>query len=397
MGHLLPRRFGLWCVTVTMVRFGQLALLLTGGFCFATFLLLGNRLTHIASSSLTTTLTLAPDAACPLPTVAAATIAVANCSAAVENGRQALAEVSCPAQSIGSGSSSSSYIPFHPFYDLNRSRLSVFDELAGWYLRPWTPLSGRPAFVSQRMLDVMEVTYRTEAFRFRIVGRQLLYRHTAWWPQTYRLDRMNWWLVLLQQLIDEGRVTDGVDALFSMSDGPRVGSDTMFQTSKGAAAFPLFTMRTSVTHVDIPLVDSVVFGSNGRYVWDEKAKRVPWEEKLSKAVFRGSASCFVMHADNWHICPRVKAVQVGQQHPDLLDIGLTRWNQAGKGTVMVQMYPPSTEAEIESSTNVTLVPPMKWMEQGHYKYILDMDGGVGSSRKPVRTERHIRAHTRTCR
>ena len=232
-----------------MVRFGQLALLLTGGFCFATFLLLGNRLTHIASSSLTTTLTLAPDAACPLPTVAAATIAVANCSAAVENGRQALAEVSCPAQSIGSGSSSSSYIPFHPFYDLNRSRLSVFDELAGWYLRPWTPLSGRPAFVSQRMLDVMEVTYRTEAFRFRIVGRQLLYRHTAWWPQTYRLDRMNWWLVLLQQLIDEGRVTDGVDALFSMSDGPRVGSDTMFQTSKGAAAFPLFTMRTSVTHV----------------------------------------------------------------------------------------------------------------------------------------------------
>ena len=272
--------------------------------------------------------------------------------------------------------------PFHPFYDLQQSRVAVFEALIDVYLRPWTPLPGNRPTITSRMLDTMETIYRGAAFRIRIVGNKLLYRHTVWWGQTYRLDRMNWWLRFLQELIDSGRITGSLDAVLSMSDGPRVGSDSNSQGKEGSAGFPLFTMRTSVLHIDIPLVDSVVFGSNGRYVWDEEAKQVPWTEKAPRAVFRGSASCFTMHVDNWHICPRVIAVQLAKQHPEQLDIGVTRWNQVGKLSVL---YPPCSDEEVEQSTNITLVEPMSFLEQARYKYIIDMDGGVGSSRKPVST------------
>ena len=125
------------------------------------------------------------------------------------------------------------------------------------------------------MLDTMESIYRGAAFRVRIVNSTVLYRHTVWWVQTYRLERMNWWLRFLQSLLDSGRIAGSLDAVLSMSDAPRVGSDSLSQGKEGSAGFPLFTMHTSIGHIDIPIVDSVVFGSNGNYVWDEQASNIP--------------------------------------------------------------------------------------------------------------------------
>lgn len=284
-------------------------------------------------------------------------------------------------------STSPQSLPFHPHYDLQeQDRLAVFDQLAAVYLRPWTPLPGQPpTAITTRMLDTMESMYRGAAFRIRIVNGTLLYRHTVWWTQTYRLERMNWWLSFLRQLIDTGRLTANLDAVLSMSDAPRVGSDSTSQGKEGSAGFPLFTMRTSVSLIDIPLVDSVVFGSNGRYVWDEEAKQVEWDSKRAVAVFRGSASCFLMHADNWHACPRVKAAQLAKQHLEQLDVGITKWNQISKLSLV---HPPPTEEEVEASTNLTLSQPLSFLEQAHYKYIIDMDGGVGSSRQAVSAHNH---------
>ena len=261
----------------------------------------------------------------------------------------------------------------------------MFEQLIDVYLRPWTPLAGRAPFISQPMLDTMESIYRGAAFRVRVVNGSLLYRHTVWWTQTYRLERMNWWLRFLRDLIDSGRVTVRFDAVLSMSDGPRVGSDSTSQGRHGSAGFPLFTTRTSMMHIDIPVVDSMVFGSNGRYVWDEEATQVPWAAKSARAVFRGSASCFMMHVDNWHVCPRVIAAQIGQRHPQQLDIGITRWNQITKLKVL---YPACTEREVESSTNLSLSAPLSFVEQAHYKYVIDMDGGAGSARKAVTHSEH---------
>ena len=282
--------------------------------------------------------------------------------------------------------------PFHPPYDLQRSRLDVFAELVDVYLRPWTPLPGRPASISVRMLDTMESIYRGAAFRVRIVNSTVLYRHTVWWVQTYRLERMNWWLRFLQSLLDSGRIAGSLDAVLSMSDAPRVGSDSLSQGKEGSAGFPLFTMHTSIGHIDIPIVDSVVFGSNGNYVWDDEAKAVPWADKQAVAIFRGSASCFMMHVDNWHSCPRVIAAQLARLHPQQLDIAVTKWNQVSKLSLL---YPPPTEAEVEATTNLSLAQPMSFTEQAHYKYVLDLDGGSGSSRKPV-THTTQRLSTQRC-
>ena len=272
--------------------------------------------------------------------------------------------------------------PFHPFYNLQRNRLEVFDELATNYLRPWIPMPGGPRPVTLRMLDTMESIYRGAAFRVRVLNNTLLYRHTVWWSQTYRLERMNWWLKFIQLLLDEGRITDNLDIVLSMSDAPRVGSDSLSQGKDGSAGFPLFAMHASVLHVDIPIVDSVVFGSNGKYVWDEEAKAFPWADKQALGIFRGSASCFMMHVDNWHSCPRVIAAQMSKQYPELMDIQLIKWNQVSDK--IKELFPAPTEAEVEATTNLTLAKPMTFLEQAHYKYLVDIDGGAGSSRKPVR-------------
>lgn len=253
------------------------------------------------------------------------------------------------------------------------------------YLAPWKGLDDDkvPSVkVTQRMLATMEFAYKGGSFRVRIAGGRLYYRKLVHWKQTYRTQRMLWYLRFIYELVKKDRLLSeetlrrGLDFVIYVGDGAKVAADT-FTTEAG---FPLFSLRTSLLHVDIPIPDPVQHGSNGNYKWSEVGKKVPWKERKSQLVFRGRGSCLKMQADNWHFCNRVRLQQLANNNPDLIDAGIIQWNQLYKASRMT--CPPATVEEVEKSTGLKLVPEMSFNDQSGYKYIIDVDGGLGSSRKP---------------
>lgn len=256
---------------------------------------------------------------------------------------------------------------------------AALDALVDHYLAPWLPVGGREVRrVSQRMLAAMELSYKGGSARIRIQNKRIWYRKIVYWRQTYRTERLAWYLAFLRDLIDVGLIDDGVkvDFVLYLGDGPKVAADTFTQD----AGFPLFSLRTSLTHVDIPVPDATAFGSNGNYQWPADAKQTPWAERATRAVFRGRASCLKMQAENWHYCNRVRAAQLAQDHSDLLDIGLIDWNQLF-GNARTLLDAPTRE-EVEGTTGVAAAAPLDYLQQSNFRYILDLDGGLGSSRKP---------------
>ena len=256
-------------------------------------------------------------------------------------------------------------------------RALVKEYLAPW-LHPIDPDQKPGVPLTQRALATMEFSYKGGAFRVRIANKRLFYRKLVYWKQTYRSQRMLWYLHFLWDMLAKDGLLDGlppIDFVIYVGDGPKVAADT-FTTDAG---FPLFSLRTSLTHIDIPVPDPVSFGSNGEYQWTETGKLVPWTERQDKLVFRGRGSCLKMQSDNWHVCNRVKAQKLSAENKNLLDIGVIEWNQLYQSRLSEEEL---KEAEIEMTTQLRKAAPMTFDEQSHYKYILDLDGGLGSSRKP---------------
>lgn len=261
----------------------------------------------------------------------------------------------------------------------------AYAALVKEYLAPWTGIGARPGGskgvgrvpVTKRMLNVMEYAYKGGSFRVRISNGKIWYRKIVHWKQTYRTQRMLWYLKLLHEMVRKDKmVRKDVDFIIYVGDGAKVAADT-FTTEAG---FPLFSLRTSVLHMDIPIPDPVSHGSNGHYLWTEAGKTVPWDSRVSQLVFRGKGSCLKMQADNWHACDRVRAQKLSDAFPEEIDAGIIEWNQLHKSSRMI--YPPVAAEEVERSTGLKAAKSMDFTQQSRYKYILDLDGGLGSSRKP---------------
>ena len=189
------------------------------------------------------------------------------------------------------------------------------------------------------------------------------------------------------------------DAVFRTGDSPQITKDTLSRDS----GYLLFSLRSSNLHFDIPIPDPVGYGSNGNYVWPDRSTLVPWEEKVDKVVFRGSAS-FSFAVDNWFSNARFRAVQLSNAHPDLLDLGMTAVHPkpmppltAGPKDLDTAYFPQPTNDDILREAGIQLSKQMTFYEQSQYKYIIDIDGGLGSSRRiamlqtgsvPLLTESH---------
>ena len=276
--------------------------------------------------------------------------------------------------------------PFVPSINIDWSEPIeiVWEQLAKEYFAPWTPLSpsiSKNFKVTAKMLNLMEFAYRGGSFRVRICVKNkepaIYYRKLIEWPQTYRNDRMKWVLNLVKEMVmKDGLIDFDLDFIVYVGDGPKVSIDT--QTAE--AGFPLFSLRTSRAHVDIPIPDPVAYGSNGEYVWPEDLQNVPWRVKKPVLLFRGRGSCLKMQADNWLACNRIKVAQLAKQcRKEDMDFGIVEWNQLKSST---PIYSAATAKDIEESSGVLLEKYMDFEEQSMYRYILDLDGGLGSSRKP---------------
>ncbi|CAN8070065.1 unnamed protein product [Agarophyton chilense] len=270
--------------------------------------------------------------------------------------------------------------------DYDRSRVtspsaiqSAFEDLVTRYLSPWIPLSPeveaspllqRP--ITQKLLNSMEVRIRGGAFRVRLAGDgKVRYRVLEHWSQTYRISRMVWTLNLLQEALAAYPDLAKIKCEFyvNVADSPRSTVDSM---SRDMGGIPVFSFRTSTSYLDIPVPDPVEYGSNGNYVWNAEDK-LPFEARIPKLVFRGSSSSLQdYHDHNWLSVPRIRLAALAKQYPDVIDAGITRWMKLGESTSV---------NEVETSLGSGLSDVLNYDRQGRYQFIIDVDGGLGSSRK----------------
>lgn len=270
----------------------------------------------------------------------------------------------------------SNRVDFQPPYIEQSELESAFEVLVARYLAPWVPLSSRTAVlerpITMKLLNSMEVLLRGGAFRVRLAGDgKVRYRVLEHWGQTYRISRMTWTLDLLQKMMKEYPDLAKVKAEFyvNVADSPRSTLDSM---SRDMGGIPVFSFRTGLAYLDVPVPDPVEYGSNGNYVW-KTGNKPPFEERIPKLVFRGSASSLQdYHDDNWLSVPRMRLAALAKERPDLLDVGITEWMKLEKG---------ATVQEVEKSLGTGVVEHMDFERQSGYQFVLDLDGGLGSSRK----------------
>jgi hypothetical protein len=120
---------------------------------------------------------------------------------------------------------------------------------------------------------------------------------------------------------------------------------------------------------------------SGKYYHDWKkgctksglANSVPWEDKIPKVIFRGSATgCGITIRTNI----RLKAASLAQKHPKLLDVGIVEWNARPKKL----KKQPIQVIDTEKLKNIKLKPRITDEEKFKYKFILYLDGHVSAFR-----------------
>jgi len=128
---------------------------------------------------------------------------------------------------------------------------------------------------------------------------------------------------------------------------------------------PIFSVCTSVTYSDIafPTQDD----------WKNREYDIPiteWENKKSKCIFRGSSTGW---GTDESTNPRLAALHLGHQNPDILDVGITKWN----------LRPRVNNGKLKTlviKNNYTLADNVSYDEQSKYKYVLHIDGHVSAFR-----------------
>lgn len=257
------------------------------------------------------------------------------------------------------------------------SRRVVFTALVEEALAPWSSVTADNDLIpiSAALVDSMEVPNKASTARIRLSGDgRVLFRVLEHWEKTYRLPRLVFFLDLLVKVLKRYPALSQLHCEFYLNtaDGPKATIDSM---SQELGALPILSFRTEHHYIDIPVPDPVEHGSKvtGAGYVIEKNKRVNWGQKIPKAVFRGVASCIQkQHFGNWHLSPRVRASSISARFPELLDAGVTRWIKLSHNT---------TVEDIERSANISVKTALSLEQQMEYKYILDVDGGLGSSRK----------------
>lgn len=258
-------------------------------------------------------------------------------------------------------------------------RRDALAALADHYLAPWSSATSdivTRAPVSASLLDSMEGPLRHSTARIRLSGDgRVLYRVLHHWEKTYRLPRLIFFLDLLARMLrrhPELR-TLHVEFYLNTADGPRATVDSM---SQEFGALPIFSFRSERHFIDIPVPDPVEHGSKvtgAGYTLPSDFHAPPWTSRVPRLVFRGVASCIQhMRFGNWHLNPRVRAASISAAYPELLDLAVTKWIKLTHG---------STPTDVEHSANITQAEPLSLAQQLSYRYIIDIDGGLGSSRK----------------
>ncbi len=145
---------------------------------------------------------------------------------------------------------------------------------------------------------------------------------------------------------------------------------------------PIFSASTTEEFADVlmPNVDDWSRVSDKHYLdWKEGCYKTPeinsntpWDKKINKVIFRGSATgCGITIKTNI----RLRAAALGKKYPNILDLGIVDWNARPK-----KFKKQPIRVIDEEKFNFKLKPRITDEEKFKYKYILYLDGHVAAFR-----------------
>lgn len=136
---------------------------------------------------------------------------------------------------------------------------------------------------------------------------------------------------------------------------------------------PILNGNSGIKYLDIPLPNY----EDLQYLWNKEIQEqmnqsYSWDKKISKAVFRGSATgCGFTYNRNM----RLKATLFGKKFPQYLDAGITAMKEKLKIDEIDRVgYTDLKKLKLKFANKLTPY------EQSRYKYILHLDGNVGAHR-----------------
>jgi hypothetical protein len=141
---------------------------------------------------------------------------------------------------------------------------------------------------------------------------------------------------------------------------------------------PIVSVGPSHENADIPFItqDDWLRTSKKIYPDDcgngyiQEIEKVRWEDKYSKAVFRGSATGCEIGEKNL----RIKATLLSKENPKYLDAGIISFNRKLKKNLGKPLQIIEVNNKLEKSNFMTLT------EKAKHKYILNLDGHVAAFR-----------------
>lgn len=143
---------------------------------------------------------------------------------------------------------------------------------------------------------------------------------------------------------------------------------------------PILSMCSSSYFSDIPVptYEDWVRVMNEENICFERCNNkaevfdIDWEDKISKAVFRGtSTGCGTTSSDN----QRLHISRLSVENQDILDAGITKWNLRPRKNINSE-YLKTIKLQYEPPMVEKLTP----YEQSKFKYIINIDGHVSAFR-----------------
>ncbi len=134
---------------------------------------------------------------------------------------------------------------------------------------------------------------------------------------------------------------------------------------------PILSMTSSKGFADIPIP-----------TWDDYIKdndkinvNSNWDNKIDKAVFRGSSTGLGTTMKN---NSRIRLLKIGKEDKfNLLDVGITKWNLRPRKTINDKYYRTISKKILDKYTTSNF---LSYSEQSNYKYIINLPGHVSSFR-----------------
>ncbi|CAI5487244.1 unnamed protein product [Closterium sp. Naga37s-1] len=132
------------------------------------------------------------------------------------------------------------------------------------------------------------------------------------------------------------------------------------------AGLPVFSTHGSIGSIDILYPDPVDLSET--YFRRSEADQVPWEQKQSRAVFRGTMTNFHLFYDRqWRPSPRMRLHRMSDVRPDLIDARLVK----GVDPVFLD--------ELRED-GIKMGGRLGPAELQAFKYEIEVDGGTGTCR-----------------